>query len=115
MTQGGGCEEYQLPYYDMVPNDPTIEEMRKVVCVYKQRPVIPNKWQSCEVSHSHLSECRVVNEKITESIASIGMSFFVLGFACDEQVNEGVLVPECCCPSHCPPHKENPCQPGCPR
>lgn len=46
---GGGCEEYQLPYYDMVPNDPTIDEMRKVVCIYKQRPVIPNKWQSCEV------------------------------------------------------------------
>lgn len=47
---GGGCEEYQLPYYDMLPNDPTIEEVRKVVCTNKQRPVIPNKWQSCEVS-----------------------------------------------------------------
>lgn len=48
-SAGGGCEEYQLPYYDMIPNDPTIEEVRKVVCVAKQRPVIPNKWQSCEV------------------------------------------------------------------
>lgn len=49
LIAGGGCEEYQQPYYDMIPNDPTIEEVRKVVCVAKQRPVTPNKWQSCEV------------------------------------------------------------------
>uniref|UniRef100_A0A2K5S0N8 receptor protein serine/threonine kinase n=1 Tax=Cebus imitator TaxID=2715852 RepID=A0A2K5S0N8_CEBIM len=41
-------EEYQLPYYDMVPSDPSIEEMRKVVCDQKFRPSIPNQWQSCE-------------------------------------------------------------------
>jgi TGF-beta receptor type-1 len=43
---GGIYEEYQMPYYDMVPSDPTLEEMRKVVCVEKRRPEIPNKWQS---------------------------------------------------------------------
>ena len=47
--QGGACEEYQLPYYDVVPTDPTIEEMRKVVVTDKQRPTIPNKWQACHV------------------------------------------------------------------
>ncbi|KAK2723964.1 TGF-beta receptor type-1-like isoform X3 [Artemia franciscana] len=45
---GGIYEEFQLPFYDLVPSDPTIEEMRKVVCIDKQRPSIPNKWQSCE-------------------------------------------------------------------
>ncbi|XP_019492348.1 PREDICTED: activin receptor type-1C isoform X3 [Hipposideros armiger] len=45
---GGTVEEYQLPYYDMVPSDPSIEEMRKVVCDQKFRPSIPNQWQSCE-------------------------------------------------------------------
>lgn len=45
----GIVEEYQLPYYDMVPSDPSIEEMRKVVCDQKFRPSIPNQWQSCEV------------------------------------------------------------------
>ncbi|KAM4859065.1 activin receptor type-1C isoform 2-T2 [Thomomys bottae] len=45
---GGIIEEYQLPYYDMVPSDPSIEEMRKVVCDQKLRPSIPNQWQSCE-------------------------------------------------------------------
>lgn len=45
---GGLVEEYQLPYYDMVPSDPSIEEMRKVVCDQKLRPNLPNQWQSCE-------------------------------------------------------------------
>lgn len=47
----GIYEEYQLPFYDMVPSDPTIEEMKKVVCTDKQRPPIPNRWQSCEVRY----------------------------------------------------------------
>lgn len=42
-------EDFQLPYYDLVPSDPTIEDMRKVVCEQKLRPNIPNQWQSCEV------------------------------------------------------------------
>ncbi|XP_062821555.1 activin receptor type-1C isoform X2 [Anolis carolinensis] len=45
---GGIVEEYQLPYYDVVPSDPSIEEMRKVVCEQKLRPNIPNQWHSCE-------------------------------------------------------------------
>lgn len=45
----GRCEDYQLPYYDMVPSDPTQDEMRKVVATEKRRPNIPNKWQSDEV------------------------------------------------------------------
>ncbi|XP_043344042.1 activin receptor type-1C isoform X3 [Cervus elaphus] len=45
---GGIVEEYQLPYYDVVPSDPSVEEMRKVVCDQKLRPSIPNQWQSCE-------------------------------------------------------------------
>lgn len=42
-------EDYQLPYYDLVQSDPSVEEMRKVVCEQKLRPNIPNRWQSCEV------------------------------------------------------------------
>lgn len=45
-------EEYQLPYYDLVPSDPSIEEMRKVVCDQKLRPNVPNWWQSYEVFHT---------------------------------------------------------------
>ncbi|XP_071000177.1 activin receptor type-1C-like isoform X3 [Oncorhynchus clarkii lewisi] len=41
-------EDFQLPYYDMVPSDPSVEDMRKIVCDQKLRPNIPNQWQSCE-------------------------------------------------------------------
>lgn len=49
LVLSGIHEEYQLPYYDLVPSDPTIEEMRKLVCDQKLRPNIPNWWQSYEV------------------------------------------------------------------
>uniref|UniRef100_A0A3B5BAN8 TGF-beta receptor type-1 n=1 Tax=Stegastes partitus TaxID=144197 RepID=A0A3B5BAN8_9TELE len=48
-SMGGIHEDYQLPYYDLVQSDPSVEEMRKVVCEQKLRPNIPNRWQSCEV------------------------------------------------------------------
>ncbi|XP_020787443.2 activin receptor type-1C [Boleophthalmus pectinirostris] len=44
----GFHEDFQLPYYDMVPSDPSVEDMRKVVCEQKYRPNVPNQWQSCE-------------------------------------------------------------------
>lgn len=46
----GMYEDYQLPFYDFVPSDPTIEEMRKVVCLEKQRPQIPFRWYASPVS-----------------------------------------------------------------
>ncbi|XP_030766103.1 TGF-beta receptor type-1 isoform X2 [Sitophilus oryzae] len=48
---GGIFDEYQLPFFDAVPSDPTIEEMRRVVCFERQRPNIANRWQSCEALH----------------------------------------------------------------
>lgn len=52
LCSAGIHEEYQLPYYDLVPSDPSIEEMRKVVCDQKLRPNVPNWWQSYEVFHT---------------------------------------------------------------
>uniref|UniRef100_A0A8C9RNJ2 receptor protein serine/threonine kinase n=1 Tax=Scleropages formosus TaxID=113540 RepID=A0A8C9RNJ2_SCLFO len=57
-------EEYQLPYYDLVPSDPSIEEMRKVVCEQKLRPNVPNWWQSYEalrVMGKIMRECWYAN------------------------------------------------------
>jgi len=42
-------EEYQLPYFDSVPSDPTIDEMRKVVCLEMKRPPIPQRWNAYPV------------------------------------------------------------------
>ncbi|KAF3845045.1 hypothetical protein F7725_008208 [Dissostichus mawsoni] len=46
----GIVEEYKPPFYDLVPNDPSFEDMRKVVCVEQQRPFIPNRWFSDPVT-----------------------------------------------------------------
>ncbi|XP_029450383.1 activin receptor type-1B isoform X1 [Rhinatrema bivittatum] len=63
-SAGGVHEEYQLPYYDLVPSDPSIEEMRKVVCDQTLRPNIPNWWQSYEalrVMGKMMRECWYAN------------------------------------------------------
>lgn len=36
-------EEYRPPFFDVVPSDPSFEDMKKVVCVDQQTPVIPNR------------------------------------------------------------------------
>lgn len=41
-------EEYQPPYHDVVNPDPTIEEMREVVCEKNLRPSCPTKFQTVE-------------------------------------------------------------------
>ncbi|KAM6903102.1 bone morphogenetic protein receptor, type IBb [Xenentodon cancila] len=43
---GGIVEEYQLPYHDLVPTDPSYEDMREVVCIKRLRPSISNHWSS---------------------------------------------------------------------
>ncbi|XP_026153875.1 bone morphogenetic protein receptor, type IBb [Mastacembelus armatus] len=45
---GGIVEEHQLPYHDLVPTDPSYEDMREVVCIKKQRPSFANNWGSDE-------------------------------------------------------------------
>ncbi|XP_013179313.1 PREDICTED: activin receptor type-1C isoform X2 [Papilio xuthus] len=39
-------DEYQPPYYDCVPPDPSLDDMRRVVCLEKRRPNVPNRWHS---------------------------------------------------------------------
>lgn len=61
---GGIVEDYQLPYYDMVPNDPSYEDVREVVCVKCLRPTVSNRWNSDECLRAVLklmSECWAPN------------------------------------------------------
>ncbi|PSN57947.1 TGF-beta receptor type-1 [Blattella germanica] len=79
---GGIYDDYQLPFYDMVQSDPTIEEMRKVVCLERQRPSIPNRWQSNEALHvmsKVMKECwyqnaaaRLTALRIKKTLANLG-------------------------------------------
>ncbi|CAL8106614.1 unnamed protein product [Orchesella dallaii] len=38
------CEDYDIPYKDCVPPDPSFEDMKKVVCDHNLRPDIPTRW-----------------------------------------------------------------------
>lgn len=55
VTTGGSdkwnleVEDYALPYHDVVPHDPSFDDMYDVVCVKKTRPVIPLRWNSNDV------------------------------------------------------------------
>ena len=46
---GNRAEEYQLPYYQYVTHDPSLEDMRKVVCTDKLRPTLSLWWNDDEV------------------------------------------------------------------
>lgn len=47
----GIVEEYRPPFFDLVPSDPSFEEMKKVVCVDQQRPSLHNRLHSHPVRH----------------------------------------------------------------
>lgn len=47
---GGVYDEYQLPYYDVVPPDPTIEEMRKVWSTWQLFNNLEKKNQNSNVT-----------------------------------------------------------------
>ena len=79
---GHMVEEYQLPYYDKVPNDPSIEDMKKVVVDQKYRPqMLNNKIKSSpamEVICKLMEECWYANPaarltalRIKKNIAAI--------------------------------------------
>lgn len=78
----GMYEDYQLPFYDFVPSDPTIEEMRKVVCLEKQRPQIPFRWYASPQLHVmakvmkecwyHNAAARLTALRIKKTLATLG-------------------------------------------
>ncbi|GLH09114.1 Receptor protein serine/threonine kinase [Gryllus bimaculatus] len=46
------ADDYQQPYFDCVPSDPTYEDMHEVVCAKRIRPPISPRWESDEVTQS---------------------------------------------------------------
>ncbi|EDW57262.1 bone morphogenetic protein receptor type-1B [Drosophila virilis] len=48
-TKTTTCEDYALPYHDVVPSDPTFDDMHAVVCAKGYRPPIPLRWQEDDV------------------------------------------------------------------
>ncbi|KTG40996.1 hypothetical protein cypCar_00041343 [Cyprinus carpio] len=60
-VSGGIVEEYQLPYHDLVPTDPSYEDMREVVCIKRQRPSFANRWSSDEFMLSSCNSICIAN------------------------------------------------------
>lgn len=48
-TKSTTCEDYALPYHDVVPSDPSFEDMYSVVCLKQTRPPVPLRWQEEEI------------------------------------------------------------------
>ncbi|XP_050537311.1 TGF-beta receptor type-1-like isoform X1 [Daktulosphaira vitifoliae] len=79
---GNMQEDYQLPYYDSVPSDPTIDEMRKVVCFEMKRPLIPQKWNACPCLQTmsklmqecwyHTASARLTALRIKKTLSTLG-------------------------------------------
>ncbi|XP_059472287.1 bone morphogenetic protein receptor type-1B [Neocloeon triangulifer] len=44
-------DDYQVPFYDCVPNDPSFEHMHEVVNIKGIRPEISDRWESDEILH----------------------------------------------------------------
>jgi hypothetical protein len=45
----GKIHPFELPYYDMVPADPSMEQMHDVVCTQQRRPTAHNVWMENDV------------------------------------------------------------------
>ncbi|CAH8582893.1 unnamed protein product [Schistosoma rodhaini] len=55
-----GPDEYQLPYQDLVSADPSVEEMKSIVCEQGLRPGLPAIWSKHEIIRALqdiMSEC----------------------------------------------------------
>lgn len=48
-TKSTTCEDYALPYHDVVPSDPSFEDMYNAVSVKQTRPPVPSRWQEEEI------------------------------------------------------------------
>lgn len=89
---GGIAEEYQVPFQDDVPTDPSFEEMRRVVCMEKIRPSIPNRWSSDPVIFLIYYVCVcamkiLINLPPSPPILCVCVFFFVVVIGWNVQVN----------------------------
>ncbi|XP_061189138.1 activin receptor type-1-like isoform X1 [Saccostrea echinata] len=62
----GMVDDYKPPFWDVVPSDPSFDDMKKVVVIDQQRPAIPNRWSSDTIllqMSKLIQECWMCNPK----------------------------------------------------
>lgn len=84
---GAMPDEYQPPYHDCVPSDPSLDDMRRAVCTEKRRPNVPNRWHSDPVLSAIskvMKECwyqnpaaRLTALRIKKTLANIGTPDYI--------------------------------------
>ena len=45
LSAGDTVDDYHIPYQGLVPNDPSFEEMKRLVCDQAARPPVKLRWQ----------------------------------------------------------------------
>ena len=72
----GHAEEAQLPYFDLIPSDPTLEAVQRVVVEEGRRPSLPNPWNQHEVYKYICTSPLAVLLAMTTVSSRLGASFF---------------------------------------
>ncbi|CAM4805785.1 unnamed protein product [Rotaria magnacalcarata] len=52
------ADVYQIPYADVLPNNPTFEQMQEVVCMRKIRPPPSPRWENHSIFRSIFGSCK---------------------------------------------------------
>ncbi|KAG8129420.1 hypothetical protein E2320_016115, partial [Naja naja] len=72
----GIIEDYKPPFFDLVPVDPSFEDMKKVVCIDQQTPTIPNRMFSDPTLNLLVAPseyaCKILVGRILENVLSLG-------------------------------------------
>ncbi|KAL4240968.1 Bone morphogenetic protein receptor type-1A [Mactra antiquata] len=78
----GAVDEQTIPYQDLVPSDPSFEDMKDVVCAQKIRPTIPTRWHRddyMKVMTKLMMECwsanpaaRLTSLRVKKTLAKLG-------------------------------------------
>jgi len=79
------CEDYQLPYFDCVPHDPSFEDMFQVVCLKEVRPDIPARWNTTETlrtMYKVMTECWHQNSSVRLTALRVKKSLSKLEAEC---------------------------------
>lgn len=80
----GECMDYQLPYYDKVPGDPSIKEMKNLVVDQQYRPELRSLWldcsEACSTMTSVIAECwhpvpeaRLSAKRVAKNLGSVAV------------------------------------------
>ena len=61
------ADEFQLPYYDMVPADPSVDDMKRVVATEQRRPASNPAWLNNHVTTPHIYSSFALSDYLNQA------------------------------------------------